>query len=146
MLLTIVGKLFLLMSKREAVIYCFVLQPCFAPYKLSHKSSFTLLFVTLFRSYVTQSKVKLSLCITLRCVSEVGYEVAKFADALRCKQKMWVGFPLGSLRFLIESILQALLWPWGRFGLQQKGGRCLGLTTLPSSCADCPEIPGASTS
>jgi len=27
-----------------------------------------------------------------------------------------------------------------------KGGRCLGLTTLPPSCADCPEILGSSTS
>ena len=27
-----------------------------------------------------------------------------------------------------------------------KGGRCVGLTTLPPSCADCPEILGASAS
>ena len=30
---------------------------------------------------------------------------------------------------------------WG-----SKGGRCVGLTNLPPSCADCLEIPGASTS
>jgi hypothetical protein len=33
---------------------------------------------------------------------------------------------------------------WGGVGV--KGGRCVGLTTLPSSSADCPEIPRASTS
>ena len=27
-----------------------------------------------------------------------------------------------------------------------KGGRCVGLTILPASCADCLEFPGASTS
>jgi hypothetical protein len=27
-----------------------------------------------------------------------------------------------------------IIIPWG------KGGRCVGLTTLPHSCADCPEI------
>jgi hypothetical protein len=72
--------------------------------------------------------------------------VAKFAEALRYKQKVRVGFPLGSLGFLIDSILPALLWPWGRLSVQQKGGRCVGLTTWPLSCADCPEIPGVSTS
>ena len=30
--------------------------------------------------------------------------------------------------------------------LRGKGSRCLGLTTLPPSCADCIEILGASTS
>jgi hypothetical protein len=44
----------------------------------------------------------------------------------------------------------AALWPWGRLRLLQKwirgifhggkGGRCVGLTTLPPSCSDCVEL------
>jgi len=55
-----------------------------------------------------------------------------------------------SLEFFIHIILLAALWTWGRLSLQHewipgvfpvgKGGRCVGLTTLPPSCADCLEI------
>ena len=64
--------------------------------------------------------------------------------------KSRVRFPMVSLKFFIEINLPAALWPWGWLSLQQKwvpgifpggkGGRCVGLTTLPPSCAECLKI------
>jgi len=55
-----------------------------------------------------------------------------------------------SVEFSIDINFPAALWFWGWLSLLQKwvpgifpvgkGGRCLGLTTLPPSCADCLEI------
>ena len=67
-----------------------------------------------------------------------------------------VRFPTVSA-FFTHIILPAALWPWGQLNLQHKsvkgvfpGGKdgwCVGLTTLPPSCADClailePHPPG----
>jgi hypothetical protein len=46
---------------------------------------------------------------------------------------------LGSTQPLTEMRTRNLSWGG-------KGGRCVGLTTLPPSCADCLQILGASTS
>jgi hypothetical protein len=61
-----------------------------------------------------------------------------------------VRFPIVSSEFFIDIILPAALWPgfdsasnrneYQEYLLGGKGGRCLGLTTLPPSCADCLEI------
>jgi hypothetical protein len=61
-----------------------------------------------------------------------------------------VRFPMVSLEFFIDIILPAARWSWGWLGLYEKrvpgtfpgskGGRCVGLTTLPPSRADCLEI------
>jgi hypothetical protein len=63
--------------------------------------------------------------------------------------------PDGAIGIFRWQSFRALLWSWGRLSLEQKrvpgispggkDGRCVGLTTLPPSCADCLKILGAST-
>jgi hypothetical protein len=76
--------------------------------------------------------------------SAVGWGTALQARRSR------VRFPMVSLEIFIHVILPAALCSSGRLSLQQKwvpgiypggkGGRCVGLTTLPPSCVDCHEI------
>ena len=72
--------------------------------------------------------------------------VARLVEALRYKPEgrgfdsRWCHW-----NFFIDTILLAALWPWvdsasnrneyQEYFLGDKGGRCVGLTTLPPSCA-----------
>jgi hypothetical protein len=61
-------------------------------------------------------------------------------------RKVAVSITVVSLEYFIDIILPATLWHWGRqpqtgmYFLVGKGGRCVGLITLPPSCKDCEEI------
>ena len=63
--------------------------------------------------------------------------------------RLWVRFPIVSLEFFIEIILLCYgpevnsacnRNAYEEYFLEGKGGWCVGLTTLPPSCADCLEI------
>jgi hypothetical protein len=80
--------------------------------------------------------------------------VAQFVEALRYKSEgCKIRFPVGSLGLVIDLILPALgrtpsLTEMRTRDILWEGteGQCLGLTTVPRSCADTLEILGASTS
>jgi hypothetical protein len=57
-----------------------------------------------------------------------------------------VRFPTGLLRFFIGVDSASNRNAYQGFLLEGKGGRCIGLTTLPPSCSDGLEILGASNS
>jgi len=96
-------------------------------------------------------------CCTVNCEASIKLFVI-FASryecaAINCLHRPWdiyVRFPIAPLELFIDLILPAALWSWGRLSPQQtwvpwifcggKGGRYLGLTTLPNLCADCLEI------
>jgi hypothetical protein len=72
--------------------------------------------------------------------------VEQLVDALRYKPEGG-GFDLLSLEFFIYIILPGALWPWvdsdsnrneyQEYLLGVKGGRYVGLTSLPTSYVDC---------
>jgi hypothetical protein len=83
-----------------------------------------------------------------------GHAVAQLVKALRYKPEVrGFDYPIVSMEFFIDIILQAALWPLGG-SIQpltkmitrniscggSKGGRYVWLTTLPPSCVDCLEI------
>ena len=88
----------------------------------------------------------------------LGYAVAQLVEALRYKSEghgFW--FPKVSLEIFHwhnpsgRTMALGLTQPLTEMSTRNifwggKGGRCVGLTTLPSLCADCLEMWGASTS
>jgi len=76
----------------------------------------------------------------------IGYAVAQLVEALRYKRVL---FPIMSLEFFIAIILPVAQWPgvdsgynrneYQEYFLGGKGGRGVGFTTLPPSCAECLE-------
>ena len=57
-----------------------------------------------------------------------------------------VRFPTGLLRLFIRVDSASNRNAYQGFLLEGKGGRCIGLTTLPPSCSDCLGILGGSNS
>jgi hypothetical protein len=68
-----------------------------------------------------------------------------WGSALQAR-KLHVPHLMVTLEFFIHVTLPVTLWPWGKLASNRKwyqeyflgieGGQCVGLTTLPSSCAD----------
>ena len=83
-------------------------------------------------------------------VLRLGHAVGQLVDAQRYKPEgRGLRFPMESLGFYINIILQhcgpgndlaSKRSECQEYFLNGKGGRCVGLTTLLPSCADCLEI------
>ena len=97
------------------------------------------------RMVVVETRMYVKITYTLGCSGLRGGAVGG-GTAGRSR----VRFPVVSLEFFIDIILPVALWLWLTQPLTEmstrniswgsKGGRCVGLTTLPPSCADCLEI------
>jgi hypothetical protein len=81
------------------------------------------------------------------------HAVAQFVEALRyLPEDRGFDYRCCFWIFFIEILLPPILWPWfdsisdtnkyQEYFLEDKVGRCVRLTTLPLSCADCLEILG----
>jgi hypothetical protein len=98
------------------------------------------------------------LIITISTQRIWGYMVVQFVEALRYKPegrdfafrgagiRYWLNpsgrnVALGATKPPTDLSTSIISW-----GCGDKSGRCVGLTSLPSSCADCLEILGASAS
>ena len=85
-----------------------------------------------------------SLTISITTIIATRGSAVGWGTALQAGRS-WVRFTMVSLEFFTDA-----LWPWGWLRLTEmsirniswggKGGRCVELTILPSSCADCLEI------
>jgi len=74
----------------------------------------------------------------------LGHAVVQLAETLRYRPEVWGFYSRRchynfSINMILSALTQTLTWVPGIFP-GGKGGRCLGLSTLPLSCADCHDI------
>jgi hypothetical protein len=53
------------------------------------------------------------------CYHKLGQEVVQLVESVLRAGRSRVRFPMGSLRFVINVILQAALWHWNRLSLKK---------------------------